>query len=128
MRYITPFAFFTFICWIIYEADMRSQNLLIAYASKIPFGDKLGHLALYGLLAFFLNYALNFKKVRRFGFDLQVGALLVLAFAFLEEGTQFFLPTRTFSLADALFDVIGVVVFSYLGTFLQTVARRYLAH
>lgn len=125
MRYITPFAFFAFICRMIYDADSKTPNILIQYASQIPFGDKFGHIILYGLLAFLLNYALNFKKVRRLGFELQVGALLVLAFAFLEEGTQFFLPTRTFSLADALCNVIGVVLFSYLGLFLKSVSQRF---
>ncbi len=125
MRYITPLAFFSFICQIIYDADSKTPNILIQYASQIPFGDKLGHIILYGLLAFLINYALNFKKIRRLGFELQVGALLVLAFAFIEEGTQLFFPTRTFSLADALCDVIGVVLFSYLGLYLQKVARRY---
>ena len=125
MRYVSPSAFFFFICWMIYDADRQVPNFLIQYSTQIPFGDKFGHIILYGMLAFFLNYALGFRIIRKFGLNLQTGALWVLAFAFFEECTQVFFPSRTLSLADAICDVIGVVLFSYLGLYVQRVVRRF---
>ncbi len=110
---------------MIYDANYKVPNILIQHASQIPYGDKLGHIVLYGLLAFLVNYALDFKTLRSVWGALQVGALWVLAFAFLEEGSQLFLSTRTFSLADALCDVIGVVLFSYMGLFLKSISVRF---
>lgn len=114
MRYLFPGAFFLFICWIIYLADSGQDSLFFQLVRAIPYGDKLGHVVLYGLLAFLLNLALRGRSVRWLGLELQRGALIVLAFALLEEATQAFFPNRTLDWVDILSDVTGVVMFSYL--------------
>ncbi len=76
----------------------------------IPYGDKLGHATLYGVMAMLLNYGLSYRKIK----GLQLGAVLVLTFAILEEFSQIYIPSRTFDLYDILADIVGVLIFSKL--------------
>ena len=68
------------------------------------------HGLLYGMMALLLNYGLGFKTVK---FNLQLGSIIVLTFATLEELSQYYIPSRTFDLGDLLADVVGVVLFSF---------------
>jgi len=70
------------------------------------------HGLLYGVMALLLNYGLNFKSKKIFGFNLQVGAMIVLTFAGLEEITQYWLPSRTCDFFDFVADTVGVTLFS----------------
>jgi VanZ family protein len=65
-------------------------------------------------MPFLLNYGLNFKSKKIFGFNMQVGALNVLTFAGLEEITQYWLPSRTCDFVDFVADTVGVVLFSFI--------------
>jgi VanZ family protein len=104
-------AFFV-ICWIIALANAGAETGVFALVKAVPFGDKLGHACLFGLLAFLANRALNGWFV--WSRWLQVGSLLVLAFALIEELTQHFNPNRTLDVLDALFDVVGVAIATLL--------------
>ncbi len=99
-------AFFCFICWVILQANAGSDSGLFVSVRCVPFGDKLGHVVLYGVLALLANLALagRFLKTRW----VQVGSLVVLTFAICEELTQHFNPNRTLDAFDAAADVLGV--------------------
>lgn len=99
-------AFFCFICWVILKANAGSDSELFAFVRSVPFGDKLGHVVLYGLLALLANRAFGgrFLKTRW----VQVGSLVVLTFAIGEELTQHFNPNRTLDAFDAAADVFGI--------------------
>lgn len=103
---IASFLLFTFICWIIFQADTGKPNFFIDAIRNIPGGDKLGHLWLYGLLALLLSYAWRHNPRRYLG--MPVGCALVLAFAIVEETSQAFFPARTLDFADVAADYIGV--------------------
>jgi len=75
----------------------------------IPYGDKIAHAVLYGLMALLLNYALDFRKSS----TIQLGSLIVLTFATLEEFSQYYIPSRTFDMGDLLADFVGVVLVSF---------------
>ena len=107
-----PLSFFLFIGFIIYLADTANQNFAFLMIGSIPYGDKIMHCLLYGIMALLLNYGLNFKSKKIFGFNMQVGALIVLTFAGLEEITQYWLPSRTCDIFDFVADTVGVVLFS----------------
>ena len=81
---------------------------------NLPYGDKAGHFLLYGGLTFLLNLALDNHRTKLFSRPVLSGSLLVGAFAVLEEFTQIALPTRNFELVDILFDLFGIITFSYL--------------
>ena len=102
--------FFTFICYIIYAADTNNGFWLMKVAEKIKYGDKIGHLVLYGLLGMFLNIALRNRMIHNT--KIPLGSVIVLIFAIAEEFTQLAFETRTFDYIDMLCDVIGLGIFS----------------
>ena len=112
LRIILPLSFFLFISFIIYLADTANYNFAFRMIGNIPNGDKLMHGLLYGVMALLLNYGLNFKSKKIFEFNMQIGAIIVLTFAGLEEITQYWLPSRTCDVFDFVADVVGVVLFS----------------
>jgi len=114
LRILLPLSFFLFISFIIYLADTADHNFAFRLVGHIPYGDKLLHGLLYGVMALLLNYGLNFKSKKIFGFNLQIGAMIVLTFAGLEEITQYWLPSRTCDFFDFVADTIGVTLFSLI--------------
>ncbi|CAA6804085.1 MAG: Unknown protein [uncultured Sulfurovum sp.] len=114
LRILLPLSFFLFIGFIIYLADTADHNFAFRVIGQIPYGDKLMHGLLYGVMALLLNYGLNFKSQKILGFNMQVGALLVLAFAGLEEISQYWLPSRTCDMFDFVADTVGVILFSFI--------------
>jgi polysaccharide biosynthesis protein VpsQ len=107
-------AFFVFILWIIYSADTGEDNVFINLVHRIPFGDKLGHVGLYGGLAFLLNRVLEAKAWRLWGWNLQLGSVLVFGFAVLEEISQGWFDTRNLDGWDVFADFVGVLSASVL--------------
>lgn len=114
LRAAIAIGFFVFICWIIFTADMGQVNPHLQQVRKLPYGDKVGHFTLFGLLAFFVNLALNNKRVTVFSFPILLGSLLVGVFAILEEFTQIAFATRQFEFADMFCDILGIACFSWL--------------
>jgi len=116
LRILLPLSFFIFIIFIIYLADTADYNFAFRLVGHIPYGDKLMHGLLYGVMALLLNYGLNYKSYKLFGFNMQIGALIVLTFAGVEEITQYWLPSRTCDFFDFVADTVGVVLFSLIKT------------
>ena len=113
LRVALPLSFFIFILFIIFLADSADHNFAFRLIGHIPYGDKIMHGLLYGVMAWLLNYGLNFKTRRLFGFSVQLGAVIVLSFAGIEEITQYWIPSRTFDIMDFLADTVGVILFSF---------------
>ncbi len=132
-RWLLPLSFFIFISYIIFLADTADYNFAFRLVGHIPYGDKMCHALLYGIMAFLLNYGLGFRRVllpqhlqslhkikafSSFRFKGAVatapymGSIVVLTFAILEECSQYYIPSRTFDLWDLGADFVGVVLFS----------------
>jgi len=107
-----PFVFFLFICFLIIQADLDKENLLIYVGHHIPFGDKIAHFVLYGLLALLINISLKFKTVSTKLYTFYLGSIGVISFAIIEEFSQLAFESRTFDLIDILADCIGIVLLS----------------
>ncbi len=114
MRYLPLILFFSFICWIIFDANMGDSNILIELVEDVPYGDKMGHFLLYGILAFILNLTLDLKTIKYGGTELLMGSVIVLAFTVVEEFTQIPLRERNFELLDLSSNVLGIAFFSVL--------------
>jgi VanZ family protein len=114
LRIAIAIVFFIFICWIIFTADMGQVNPHLQQVRKLPYGDKVGHFTLFGLLAFLVNLALNNKTVKILSFPVLLGSLLVGVFAILEEFTQIAFATRQFEFGDMFCDILGIAGFSWL--------------
>ncbi len=110
-KLLLPFGFFLFIAYIIFLADTADHNFAFRLIGHIPYGDKIMHALLYGVMALLLNYGLGFKTIK---FHIQLGSIIILTFATLEEMSQYYIPSRTFDLGDLLADVVGIFLFSFI--------------
>ena len=108
LKIAMPLGFFIFISLIIFIADNANYNFALRWVGSIPYGDKIAHATLYGVMAMLLNYGLSYRKIK----GIQLGAVLVLTFAIIEEFSQMYIPSRTFDLYDILADIVGVILFS----------------
>ena len=122
-RVFIPLSFFVFILYIIFLADSAEYNFAFEIVGHISYGDKIAHALLYGVMALALNYGLGFKSYAvmikchytrgSMMVQLQLGSVAVFIFAFLEELSQYYIPSRTFDMGDLLADLIGIVIFSF---------------
>ncbi|WDE05106.1 VanZ family protein [Thalassomonas viridans] len=114
LRIVPALLCFVFICWNILEANSAGNNIFFELVRSLPYGDKLGHLVLYGTLSLLTIIAFNHRCVQVKGYPLPLGALVVLALALAEELSQLFLSNRTFDMADISADIAGIVIFTLL--------------
>ena len=100
---------------IVILADSGNLPKIVRDLYDFPYGDKIGHFMLMGLL----NYALvrvflvsraDLKPAR----VIWTVSLAVAFFVTLEELSQQFFPRRTFSLLDLFFDYTGIAFFGWL--------------
>ena len=80
--------------------------------NAIPWGDKIGHFTLFGMLALLLNMAIKFCQIKIHTRRFHLGSVIVFVFAIIEEFSQLAFSTRTFDLVDMLFDLLGVGILS----------------
>jgi len=119
MKWITIF-FALFIILIIVLADMGKLGLL-RLVNQIPYGDKAGHFMLYGVLILLIDLTL-FRLLPHPSTTLRTSPKLIavisgLTLALLiglEEASQQFFASRTFSLRDLIASYLGVIFFSWL--------------
>ena len=107
-RISLPLGFFIVLLYIFYRADTADYNFAFRVVGYIPYGDKIMHAILYGIMTMLLNFGLKYKKF----YNLQLGAIIVFTFAVLEECSQYYIPSRTFDVYDILADFIGIILFS----------------
>ncbi len=102
--------FTIFIILVIILAD-RGQLGPVYFIYDFPYGDKAGHFILYGLLNFFLTFALirPLQSFDRKLVALSIGLILAVLIG-AEEYSQKFFSNRTFDLIDLMASYIGLVV------------------
>lgn len=106
--------FFVFIIWVVYLANTGQQSIIFDIVRSIPYGDKIGHLGLFGVLTLLANIALKFKVFRLGAIKVFWGTAAVLVFVTVEELSQHFIPTRTLDIYDYTADIIGILIFTWL--------------
>ena len=109
MKYIT-ILIAVFIIAIIILAD-RGQLGLIGFIYDFPYGDKVGHFLLFGMLNFFTTltfiHALPHRNPKLV--TVSIGLTLAL-FIGIEEYSQRFFAHRTFDLVDLTASYVGLIV------------------
>ncbi len=120
-KYLTSLAicFFVFILWAIYVANTGQSNGLFKLVSTLPYGDKIGHFCLFGMLTLFANLATRCRTLKIKKLSIYWGSLAVWIFVTIEELSQHFLPTRTLDIYDYLADLAGIIIFSGLSSLLN---------
>ena len=104
--------FFIFILWVISMANTGENSVFFKFVASIPYGDKLGHFCLFGLLTLGSNIAFKFNTVSLGRFNIYRGTFLVIIFVVLEELSQGFIPSRSMDVVDLLADIVGILVFT----------------
>ena len=113
MKWIT-FIFALFIILIIVLADKGELGLL-RLINQIPYGDKVGHFILYGILTLLINLtllrSLPFQSPR---WVTVISSLILALLIGIEELSQQFFASRTVSFQDLFAGYLGVFFFSWL--------------
>jgi VanZ family protein len=113
--------FFLFVLGIIYLANMGGLPKEIRRIYDFPYGDKIGHFFLMGILSFSVNWTVFSSTTPSKSIRLLLWATFALTFfVTLEEFSQCYFPRRTFSLADLLFSYAGI----FLGALLVWKLRK----
>ena len=110
--------FFGFIGWVIYLANTGQKSVFFELVAAIPYGDKLGHFCLFGLLTLFINLAFKFKTKNVAGRPIYLAVLIVSTFVILEELSQHFVESRTLDFVDLIADFAGIAAFSAISAWL----------
>ncbi|MCJ8311483.1 MAG: VanZ family protein [Saccharospirillaceae bacterium] len=110
--------FFIFIIWIIYLANTGQQSIFFELVRITPYGDKVGHLLLFGCLTIFINMATKFSVFSVGKINVFWGSSAVVLFVTIEELSQFFISTRTLDIYDYTADIIGVLLFTWFSVIL----------
>lgn len=105
--------FVAFITLVIF-LDRGKGSHYVEIMMSIPYGDKIAHFFIIGSLSFFLNLAMNFRRISILNKSFLLANILLIAFMALEELTQAFNPYRHFELSDMMMNNSGIMVFSYL--------------
>lgn len=105
-------AFLVFTIWIIHEANRGQDNVLFQTVRATPHGDKIGHVLLAGTLTLVANFLFGHRCWRPGKVRLPYGSVAILALAMAEESSQYFLPTRSLDIMDALANLGGILLFS----------------
>lgn len=116
---ILSVGFLGFIAWIIYLANTGQSSIFFKFVASIPYGDKLGHFCLFGLLTLGVNFAFKLKSFTLISFNIYLGSSLVFLFVLVEELSQYFIPNRTLDAADLIADAVGIITFSLVTKFLS---------
>jgi VanZ family protein len=107
--------FLAFILAVIILADMGKIPASIHALYRFPYGDKVGHFILFGLLNFLLTQAFLSSQPNRRRKLVTVSTGLILAlFITLEEWSQQFFSTRTFDLLDLTASYLGLALGGWL--------------
>jgi len=109
-----------FIVVIIILANTRHLGSL-GRIYNIPFGDKVGHFFLFGLLSLIVNLAVFEARPKQEISRLALVTSLILAFFIgLEELSQQWIPPRTSSVFDLAASYLGVTFFAWCAVRLKS--------
>lgn len=120
--------FISALTWFLYLANAGVDHLVFAIMRQIPYGDKVCHICVYGLLALLINLSLRCRKVHLWKTQIYLGSILTLCLVGIEEASQQYLPTRSQDWWDYLASCIGILgsaaMTSYLAKILQIQERK----
>lgn len=107
---LAALAFLLFIVWVVYMANAGHSSVFFDFVAAIPYGDKLGHVGLFGTLTFLTVLASKFAGWTLNNTRLYFGAIAVTLFVISEKINQAFIPSRTFDFADLSADAVGILL------------------
>lgn len=100
--------FFLFLLWVIYLANTGGNAVFFDWIRPVPYGDKLGHMGLFGFLTLVVVVGSRFRTFSVAAFNIYYGVAAVVLFVIAEECSQAFIPSRTFDFIDLAADFVGI--------------------
>lgn len=113
---IAALAFGLFIIAAVIIANRGEGSSWWPFLHHIPYGDKLGHIGLFGTLSFLCNLAFPAFRLRFLPHFITATTFVLLTLVSLEELTQAFIPSRSCDLIDWLADLIGLALGQFVAT------------
>jgi len=95
---------------IVAAANLGWVEAAFAWFRQMPGADKLAHFVLLGGMSLLLNLSLGGARVPIFGRGVLLGSLLLLILVTVEELSQLWISTRTFSLTDLACNYLGIAL------------------
>ena len=92
---------------IIILADFRHLPLFITMLYTFPYGDRIGHFILFGLLSFLLHISFQDPRIQIMKREIPVLNLILAVLIIGEEISQIFISARTFSWEDLAASLAG---------------------
>lgn len=114
MKTLLLLFFFLVIVPTIVLADLGRLPGFLAVIYAFPDGDKLGHFALYGILAFLLVSVVPIVDKPKPWRNAFLSCFVLVLFIGIEEVSQILLINRSADLVDFFCSVLGVAVFGYV--------------
>lgn len=109
---------------IIVLANRGGLEPYFGFLSWVPFGDKIGHFLLMGIMSLLVNLSFLAKRIRLGGLNFLLGSAIVIALVTAEELSQAFLPNRSLSLSDWMADIAGILLFGQVAVWIVAKKRR----
>lgn len=109
---IAALGFGVFLIWTVVLANRGAGGAWWSFIHQIPYGDKLGHFGLAGILSLLCNLAFSRRTDRSRFITLTTGILLIVIS--LEELSQAFIPSRHLDAIDWLADLAGLFAGQFL--------------
>jgi hypothetical protein len=105
---IAALAFGLFIIGAVIIANRGDGGSWWPFLDHIPYGDKVGHIGLFGTLSFLCNLAFPKFRLRFLPRFVTATTFVLLVLISLEELSQAFIPSRTCDIKDWLADLTGL--------------------
>lgn len=120
--------FILFMLVIVTIANRGEGDRWWSFIHSIPYGDKIGHVGLMGMLCLLCNLAFTPRRFRFLPAFISRVTFILFALITLEELSQAFIATRTCDLLDWLADLTGLalgqMVATYIRKFFQTTSTN----
>jgi hypothetical protein len=102
--------FFAFLVIVVIIADRGDGEKWWPFLGHIPYGDKFGHIGLFGILGFLCNLAFPNRWPSRLAAFITKTTFVLIVIVSLEELSQAFFPSRTLDPIDWLSDLTGLAI------------------
>jgi polysaccharide biosynthesis protein VpsQ len=106
-RIVVAGLFILFFCVVVYWADTGTMPRVLQSVYHFPYGDRVGHFVLYGLLTGLLTWAFPDCRI---GTRIPLGLFIAGFVAFAEETSQLLIVTRTADWVDLGCGVLGILM------------------
>ena len=114
-----------FLILIVFTANTGIEHPGSVLVRNLPWGDKLGHIVLFGVLTFVVNLALRCRTIGVGRLAVPLGSLLVAVVVVIEELSQGLFDRRNLDAGDLAADAIGIIIATILAFGLwRFLARR----